>query len=120
MYLTTFSFSADTVNIQILGTSQLNEKFMPYNYDTGIANSNGSMVQLATLIRNLKSENKNTLLFDSGNATYSNWYELFLNDDTTPAVEYFNYTKYDAITPGNKDFDHGIEFFNKIFAISSV
>lgn len=115
MYLTTFSFSADTVNIQILGTSQLNEKFMPYNYDTGIANSKGSMVQLATLIRNLKSGNENTFLFDSGNATYSNWYELFLNDGTTPAIEYFNYAKYDAVTPGNKDFDLGVEAFNKVF-----
>lgn len=114
VFSTILSFSSEIANIQILVTSDLHGKFMPYEYSTASASKKGSMVQLATLIKELKTTNKNTLLLDNGDAIQDNSHELFLNGDITPLVEFFNYVGYDAMVPGNHEFNFGMDTLNKV------
>lgn len=104
----------DTVNLQILATSDLHGVFMPYNYATDSQNLNGSFAQIATKVKELR--NDNTILVDNGDTIQGNSSQLFLRDALHPMVLAMNEMNYDTWTLGNHEFNYGVPALEKIMA----
>ena len=65
----------DEVTIQVLQTSDLHGKFLPFNYATASVDDKGSLAQVATLIKQYR--NDNTLLIDCGDTLQDNMNSIF-------------------------------------------
>ena len=104
----TFGSKKD-VKITILHTNDMHSHIEPFK--RGRNKGLGGMAKRATIIRKIRSKEKNVLLFDAG--------------DIFQGTPYFNYfggeiefklmskLKYDAATLGNHDFDNGLEGLKK-------
>ncbi|MGN1367304.1 MAG: 5'-nucleotidase C-terminal domain-containing protein [Aristaeellaceae bacterium] len=104
----------ERIDIQILATSDLHGKFVPYDYALNAVSDSGSLAQVATFI----SENRNdhTLVIDCGDLIQGNSAELFLADDLHPMVQGLNLSAYDVWVAGNHDFNFGLESLKHIAA----
>lgn len=97
-----------TFELQILATSDLHGRFMPYEYASDSPNTKGSLAQIATKVKELKAQNPNTLVLDNGDTIQDNSAQLFLNDDIHPMIQAFNAIGYDAWNFGNHEFNFGV------------
>lgn len=97
----------DFVKISILHTNDLHSHIEPFSGSNERFAGKGGMARISQLVKQIKIENPNTLLFDAG--------------DMFQGTPYFNYFKgelmlqvmsavgYDAGTIGNHEFDNGLE-----------
>lgn len=106
----------DVVNLQILATSDLHGRFMPYVYATDEANLNGSFAQIATVIKQEKAKNPNTILVDNGDTIQDNSNHIFLEDATHPMILAMNEIGYDTFTLGNHEFNYGVPKLEKVIS----
>ena len=102
---------SDVKKITILHTNDVHSHIDPFPADDPRNPNMGGAARRATLIEQLRKENKNVLLLDAG--------------DIFQGTPYFNYyggelefkimtmMKYDLATMGNHDFDNGIDGFYK-------
>ncbi|MGL5352871.1 MAG: bifunctional metallophosphatase/5'-nucleotidase, partial [Clostridium sp.] len=56
----------EAVNIQLIATSDLHGRFYPYDYAQNKEDLSGSLVQLATTVKEFRAENPNTIVVDAG------------------------------------------------------
>lgn len=103
---------AEQTDIQILATSDLHGKFLPWDYLLDKESKSGSMTQLATAIR--EKRNDNTIVIDAGDTIQDNYAELFLDDDIHPMIEAMNYIGYDTWTTGNHEYNYGMDILKKV------
>lgn len=118
-YVSPFKVSAEdagSVNLQILATSDVHGRFMPYVYATDSENLNGSFAQIATVIKQEKAKNPNTILVDNGDTIQDNSNQIFLNDNPHPMILAMNEIGYDTWTLGNHEFNYGVPALKKIMA----
>ena len=76
------AFAADTSStktIQILATSDLHGKFLPYDYALDTESASGSMAQIATLVKEYRAKNADTIVVDAGDTIQDNSSALFIN-----------------------------------------
>lgn len=108
----------DNVNeamLQILATSDVHGRFMPYDYAVNEANMQGSLTQVFTAVRKFRDENpNNTVLVDAGDVIQDNSSSLFINDEKNPMMLGFNEIGYDAWTLGNHEFNYGVPVLEKV------
>ncbi|QGU94268.1 LysM peptidoglycan-binding domain-containing protein [Clostridium bovifaecis] len=102
----------DTVVLQILATSDLHGVFYPYDYATNAEDKSGSLANIATAIKQLKTENPDTILVDAGDTIEGNSQGLFL-DGINPMMVAMNEIGYDTWTLGNHEFNKGIPTLEK-------
>jgi LPXTG-motif cell wall-anchored protein len=106
--------ATDTKIIQILGTSDLHGRFDAYSYAGNTPNTAGSLTQISQKVKELRSENLNTLLVDAGDTIQDNMADLFLNDPIHPMFVAMNAMKYDTWTVGNHEFNYGADTVERI------
>ena len=71
-------FFAESIQLQILATSDSHGRFLPYDYALNQSDYSGSLAQVAAIIRELKSENPgNTILIDNGDTIQENLSHFF-------------------------------------------
>ncbi|MBB6697986.1 5'-nucleotidase C-terminal domain-containing protein [Clostridium algidicarnis] len=116
MDLKVFASEKDVTNIQVVATSDMHGRFMPYDYATGSEDLNGSMAQISTMVKELRSKNENTVLVDNGDTIQDNSSSLFLKDEIHPMVLAMNEMGYDAWNLGNHEFNYGM---NTLKTVSS-
>ena len=104
----------ESVEIQILATSDQHGKFVPFDYALNAESTGGSLAQVATLIKEIRTDN--TVLIDCGDTIQANSAELFLEDDIHPMIQGLNTIGYDVWVPGNHEFNYGMDVFNKVIA----
>ncbi|WP_010074687.1 multifunctional 2',3'-cyclic-nucleotide 2'-phosphodiesterase/3'-nucleotidase/5'-nucleotidase [Clostridium cellulovorans] len=104
----------ETVNIQILATSDLHGKFMPYDYALNATDTTGSLTQISTKVNQLR--NPNTILVDNGDIIQGNSSELSLNSNPQVMIKGFNEMGYDAITLGNHEFNYGVPMLQHVMS----
>ncbi len=102
------------VTIQVLATSDVHGKFLPYDYALNAASTGGSYAQISTVVSKLRAENANTILIDAGDSLQGNSAELFLNDSVHPMIAAMNLMKYDVWVAGNHEFNYGVPTLQKI------
>lgn len=101
-----------TKEIQILATSDLHGKFVPYDYAANEASTGGSLAQVATVIK--EKRNNNTVLIDVGDTIESNSASLFFDEAVHPMIAGFNLLNYDLWVAGNHEFNYGIDTLLKV------
>ena len=98
--------------IVILHTNDTHSRIEPIPHTDKAAPNLGGVVRRMAFLEQVRSENKNVLLFDSGDFLQGTPYFNFFKGDIE--VETMNLMNYDAATLGNHEFDYGLEVLEKI------
>ncbi|WP_300385504.1 5'-nucleotidase C-terminal domain-containing protein [Clostridium sp.] len=105
-----------TTKVQILATTDLHGKFIPYEYARA-TKSDGGLTQIATLVKGLRTANPNTVLVDNGDTIQGNYNHLFTNntfEGLNPMVLGIGEIGYDSFSFGNHEFNFGMDYLNKV------
>ncbi|GAU77040.1 5'-nucleotidase C-terminal domain-containing protein [Fusibacter sp. 3D3] len=111
-----FGANEEVINISILGTSDLHGRIYPYEYATDSNDSDAGLAKIATVVKTLKAENPNSILFDCGDTVQDNSAELFNDLPVHPMIQAMNMIGYDAWVLGNHEFNFSMDFLNKNIA----
>ncbi|MEG1481361.1 multifunctional 2',3'-cyclic-nucleotide 2'-phosphodiesterase/3'-nucleotidase/5'-nucleotidase [Clostridium sp.] len=95
------------VNIQILATSDLHGRFLNYDYAAN-TKSDGGLNQVATIVKEARRENPNTLVVDNGDTIQGNYNHLFIGGEN-PMMKAMNTIGYDTYSFGNHEFNNGMD-----------
>lgn len=104
--------TAETMDLQILATSDLHGKFMPWDYALNEESLSGSMAQLASAVKEHRDEN--TILVDAGDTIQDNSADIFLEDEIHPMVLGMNELDYDVWVTGNHEYNYGMDVLKKV------
>ncbi|WP_113075258.1 5'-nucleotidase C-terminal domain-containing protein [Petrotoga sp. 9PW.55.5.1] len=105
----------DYIELQILATSDLHGRFLPYDYALNQVNDSGSLAQVATIVKELRSKYpNNTVLIDNGDTIQENLSNIFIEDALHPMIFAMNEMKYDVWVLGNHEFNYGVPTLKKI------
>jgi 2',3'-cyclic-nucleotide 2'-phosphodiesterase / 3'-nucleotidase / 5'-nucleotidase len=105
----------NTETVQILATTDLHGKFVPYDYARATT-SYGGLTQISTLVDQQREKNPNTILVDNGDNIQGNYNHLFLNDEKNPMMLAMKDIGYDSFNLGNHEFNFGMD---KLFKITN-
>lgn len=97
----------DFINISILHTNDLHchiESFSEGNENTA---GKGGLARISEMVKRVKSENENTLLFDAGDMFQGTPYYNYFKGELM--LQLMSAAGYDAGTIGNHEFDDGLE-----------
>lgn len=106
--------ASNQVKINILATSDLHGRFMPWEYATNSAYKTGSLARVATIVKEIKKANPNTIVVDNGDTVQDNSSQIFFQDDLHPMMVGMNLIGYDAWTLGNHEFNYGVPTLEKV------
>lgn len=97
----------DFVNISILHTNDLHCHIEPFGDDNQKFAGKGGLARISGMVKQIKSENKNTLLFDAGDMFQGTPYYNYFKGELI--LQLMSAVGYDAGTIGNHEFDDGLE-----------
>ena len=80
------AMAAETVNITLLGTSDLHGTFVPWDYASDTENLAGSLSQIATQVKKVRAEQPNLILVDAGDTIQGNFVETFKHEAVSPMM----------------------------------
>ncbi len=106
--------AGDTVQLTILGTSDVHGRFMPWDYATDTEDRSGSLVQLYTAIKKIRQETPNVILVDCGDSIQDNSVEQFNTKPHQPMMVAMNEMGYDTWTMGNHEFNFGLDVLKHV------
>ncbi len=111
----TFSgvFAENQVKITILGTSDLHGRLYPYDYAVDSQDPKAGLAKISTVVKEVKTENPNTILVDAGDTIQDNMAELFNNERVHPMIQAMNEIGYNTWTLGNHEFNFGMDVVNR-------
>ena len=93
--------------IQIISTSDVHGKMLPYDYVKNKEDYNGSLAQISTCIKQIRDDN--TILIDLGDNLQGNFAHLYLDYAIHPIAHAQNMMGYDFCVLGNHEFNYGME-----------
>jgi len=106
LLLTVVLVSARTP-LAIIHTNDTHSQLEPFVEGEGYDAGNGGILRRECLIREVRSQEPNVLVFESGDFVQGTpYFNLFKGD---AEMELMNFLKLDAVTLGNHEFDNGIE-----------
>lgn len=94
-------------HITILHTNDTHSHIEPFDADHSRNPNRGGVARRATLIEQIRKENKNTLLLDAGDIFQGTPYFNYFGGELE--FKLMSMLKYDVATIGNHDFDNSIE-----------
>ncbi len=100
-----------------MATTDLHMQILPPEGRMASARAGHGFVRTASLIRKARREATNSLLLDNGDFLCSNGSEAIPDPNwrrAHPMIRVMNHLGYDAATPGNHDFDHGLDYLTHI------
>lgn len=113
--------SGDTVNLRIMGTSDIHTNFVNYDYYQDGPTQEFGLAKTALLIEEARKENPNNLLLDNGDliqGTPLGAYKVSVNPlkegEQHPAFAAFNVLKYDVMSLGNHEFNYGLDYLQRV------
>ncbi|MFT4412348.1 bifunctional metallophosphatase/5'-nucleotidase [Fredinandcohnia humi] len=112
----------NSITITILETSDVHGNILPINYGSNEPAEVG-LVKIATIIKDEKKQNKNTILVDNGDLiqgtplTYH--YVRSRNKEINPMIKILNELHYDAAVIGNHEFNYGMDVLQQAIKESS-
>lgn len=114
--LSGFSVSTKRIQIVILGTTDLHGNLYPTDYYTNKPENRG-LAKIATMIRQVRKENENVMLIDSGDTIQGTPLEYYHNKKNNtppdPMMLAMNELRYDAMTVGNHEYNFGLKVLEK-------
>lgn len=111
-------FSQDEKKLTIIHTSDTHSRIEPIDADGGDKHADmGGFSRRVSIIKELRKENPNLLLFDCGDFSQGTpYYNLFKGE---VEIKMMNLMKYDAVLIGNHEFDYGIENMVNLFRMAN-
>jgi 2',3'-cyclic-nucleotide 2'-phosphodiesterase/3'-nucleotidase len=104
------------VQIVILGTTDLHGNLYPTDYYTNKPDNRG-LAKIATLIRQIRKDNANVMLIDSGDTIQGTPLEYYHNKKNDmppdPMMLAMNALAYDSMTVGNHEYNFGLKVLEK-------
>ncbi|MBD2702905.1 metallophosphatase [Spirosoma sp. BT702] len=101
------SIGRKTTSLTILHTNDVHSRLDPFPMDGSRNAGKGGVARRATLIRKIRQEQANVLLFDAGDIFQGTpYFNLYKGE---PEILAMNQLGYDAGTIGNHDFDGGLD-----------
>ena len=97
----------DVMKITLLHTNDVHSRIEPFPMDGSRNQGKGGAAKRASLINQIRQEEKHTLLFDSGDVFQGTPYFNFFAGELE--FKLMSRMGYDAVTIGNHDFDAGID-----------
>ena len=107
-------------NITILGTSDLHGRIFPWDYALDSEDLSAGYLKVATVVKDVKSKNKNVIVVDNGDTIQDNSIELFQKEDKNPIIEVMNDIGYDSWTLGNHEFNFGLDVLDRAVKTSKA
>jgi len=108
--------SPKRLHIVVLGTTDLHGNLYPVDYYTDKADNRG-LAKIATLVKQVRKENPNVLLIDSGDTIQGTPLEYFHNKKNNgppdPMMLGMNALNYDSMTVGNHEYNFGLQVLEK-------
>ncbi|MFD2513769.1 metallophosphoesterase [Pontibacter locisalis] len=104
--------AAQTINLTILHTNDQHSRIEPFPDDGRKYGGMGGMAKRATLIEQIRKEEPNVLLLDSGDIWQGTPYFNFFGGELE--FKLMSQMKYDAATLGNHDLDNGLRGLEKM------
>lgn len=105
------------LDLRLLQTTDLHAHILPFDYLSDRPAHRNGLSHLASVIRRARAESANCLLLDTGDMLQGNPLgDVYasqmprLKGCTHPVIAVMNSLGYDAATPGNHDFNFGLEF----------
>lgn len=106
---------AEVHNLTILHTNDVHGRLKSFDYDK--KSDVGGFSARAKLIAKFKSENKNLLVLDAGDIAQGTLFFKYFNG--VPDVKFMSKVGYDAVEPGNHEFDKGLPVLKKMVESAS-
>lgn len=103
---------SEVLDLQILATSDLHGRFVPWDYAMNEESMSGSMVQVATAVSELRNEN--TILVDAGDTIQDNSADMFLDEEVHPMILAMNEIGYDIWVTGNHEYNYGMDILKRV------
>lgn len=108
----------EIVKLSIIGTSDMHGDINGWVYESEKDFGNSGLARAATIVKQVRAENKNTILIDNGDTIQGN----LLTDDVfnkdlskpNPLIAVMNQMNYDAMVLGNHEFNFGLDLISKI------
>jgi len=114
--LSGYSVANKRIQIVILGTTDLHGNLYPTDYYTNKPDNRG-LAKVGTLIRQIRKDNANVMLIDSGDTIQGTPLEYFHNKKNNtppdPMMLGMNALAYDAMTVGNHEYNFGLKVLEK-------
>lgn len=108
--------STQRVHIVVLGTTDLHGNLLPIDYYTDKKDNRG-LAKVATLIKQVRQENPNVVLVDSGDTIQGTPLAYFHNKKNNtppdPMMLTMSALKYDAMAVGNHEYNFGLKVLEK-------
>lgn len=105
------SAQTSSYNLTILHTNDMHGHWEAMTYSNV---SQGGIARRATLVKQLRAANPNTLLLDAGDISQGTLY--FVQYRMQEGRDFYNLLGYDVVAPGNHEFDLGPKVFADNFA----
>ncbi len=109
--------SSPTVHLTLLGTTDLHGNIEPLDYFANKPAQLG-LAKIATLVRRVRAEQPNVMLFDSGDIIQGTPLAYYFarkdTDRTNPMILAMNALGYDAAAVGNHEFNFGLDTLWKV------
>jgi len=97
----------DFIKISILHTNDLHCHIEPFSEGNENTAGKGGLARISEMVKRVKSENENTLLFDAGDMFQGTPYYNYFKGELM--LQLMSAVGYDAGTIGNHEFDDGLE-----------
>jgi 2',3'-cyclic-nucleotide 2'-phosphodiesterase/3'-nucleotidase len=111
------SANSNQVHLVLLGTTDLHGRIEPLDYWTNKP-ANLGLAKIATLVRQVRAEQPNVLLFDSGDAIQGTPLAYYFarkeSSQANPMILAMNALGYDAMAVGNHEFNFGLGLLLKV------
>lgn len=104
----------ETMDLQILATSDLHGKFDPWDYALNEESKSGSMAQVASAVKELRTDH--TILVDAGDTFQDNSADLFFDEEIHPMSLAMNEIGYDVWVTGNHEYNFGKDVLKKVIS----
>jgi 2',3'-cyclic-nucleotide 2'-phosphodiesterase / 3'-nucleotidase len=112
------------LDLRILATSDLHMHLLAFDHAAGRAGATTGLAHTATLIRAARDEVQNSILLDNGDFLHGSAMGEAITKNVLdgrrmprgahPVVAAMRALDYDAITLGNHDFDHGVDYLGEV------
>jgi 2',3'-cyclic-nucleotide 2'-phosphodiesterase/3'-nucleotidase len=104
--------------VTILTTTDIHGSLLSYDYNREVEIDNSGLTRIASFIKARRRLDPDLLLIDAGDTFQGNPMVHLANTmpewGDHPMVVALNYLKYDAMTPGNHDFDYGVKLIDRM------
>ncbi len=113
---------SSTVDIQILETSDIHSNLTDYDFYKKEVTERFGFVRTATLIRQMKENNINTVLVDNGDliqgSPMADWAVKVVSENkvTHPAIKSLNAMEYTIGNLGNHEFNYGLDYLQEVLS----